>query len=202
MNFGMVFNLLTFLFIIFALVFEKAKKNKKTENFFNFIILLAISIILFAMAMPSSFHGFTSTNKIITKCYNDQKQLVSAIENYNLDNTTTVPLNYNSNEIEKYQKEILVKNNYLPKPVYPSRYCTYIIKDSKVFCVAHGSYSSDSPYYTDGSAVKEYEKQDDQKEKSSNYKELKNKEMERTLNIITGIAGLIAALKYFIFIFL
>ena len=126
-------NILLFIFFIYILFFEKHKKDNKGEYFLNFIIVLSISIILFAMAFPSSFHGYNS-NSPKKKCYSAQRTLQNAIAYYNSDNISNpFPINCNDIDLDKYQKELLIKNKYLNEPVYPPNYCTYLIRDNYLF---------------------------------------------------------------------
>ncbi len=191
----------TFIFIVYALVFEKHKKGKKVEYFFIFIILICISFILFSMAMPTSFHD--PNVSIRNKCYTNQRILLSAIVSYNMDNTEIFPKDCNDIDLEKFQKELLVNNKYLKEPVYPSKYCTFIIIDDDLFCIQHGSFDSDSPHFTNGFVVPGFEKYNKVTEqKGILIREFYPKELERILNISISILGLIGALKFFIFIFL
>ena len=113
------------------------------------------------------------------------------------------PENCNNSEIEKYQKELLLNNKYLKNQVYPTRDCSFEIKDSELFCIVHGSYDSKSKYYTEGSPVEGYENfVKDNNLFRKHIKEKTEKEKERKYSIITGIVGLVVALKYFIFILL
>lgn len=203
MSFVMILVIISLILDIYAIFFESHKKDKKSEYFFNFIILLAISVVLFAMAMPSSFHGYNNSGKILRNCYHNQNALSSAIERYNSDNENQFPINCDFSEVEKYQNELLVKNNYLKQPVNQPKHCTFIVKDSEVFCLQHGSFDPNSTYFTDGSFVKGYENYDGQNNsKRKLLTELNSKERERKIFIASGIAGLIAALKFFTYIFI
>lgn len=134
MSFIMVSVIIAFILELYALVFERYKKEKKSEYILNFITILAISVILFVMAMPSSFHSYHyNSGNILKNCYYNQKALSWAIESYNADNKNQFPINCNFAELEESQKELLVKNNYLKQPVNQSKHCTFIVKDSEGF---------------------------------------------------------------------
>ena len=112
MTFGLFLILCSLILFIYAILFERYKKGNKKEYIYNFIILIVMSGILFAMAMPSSFHN--NSNKFLKFCYRAQGILVNAIEKYNSDNQDNLfPENCNNSEIEKYQKELLLNNKYL-----------------------------------------------------------------------------------------
>ena len=200
MTFGLFLILFSFFIFIGAIFFDRYKKEKRKEYTYNFIVIITICGILFAMAIPDSFHN--NSNKSLKFCYKNQRILENAINKYNTDNKDNLfPKNCNNSEIEKYQKELLLKNKYLKILVYPTRYCSFEIKDSELFCIKHGSYDSKSKYYTEGSSVKGYEDiiKDNDSFKTQIAK-MNEKEKERYYSLIVAFVGLVAALKYFIFV--
>ena len=201
MTFGLFLILCSLILFIYAILFERYKKGNKKEYIYNFIILIAMSGILFAMAMPSSFHN--NSNKLLKSCYRGQERLVYAIEKYNSDNQDNLfPENCNDSEIEKYQKELLLNNKYLKEQVYLTRYCSLEIKDSELFCIEHGSCNPKSKYYTDGHPVEGYTNNKVDESVRNQFKEIENKKKERYYSLIVAFIGLVAALKFFIFIIL
>ena len=202
MSLGLFLILFAFIIIIYVIIFERHKKGKKLEYFFDFIILLAISGVLLAKYIPSSFHN--NSNKYLNFCYKAQMILGNAIARYNSENKEKIfPENCNNSEIEKYQKELLLNNIYLKEQVYPTRYCSFQIQDSELFCLEHGSCNSNSKFFTNGFPVKGFEKQNkDNEQLRNNIKEMNKKEKERNYSLIVSIFGFAAALKFFIFIFL
>ena len=78
MTFGLFLILCCFILFIYAILFERYKKGKRKEYIYNFIILIALCGILFAMAIPNSFHS--KKNKYLEICYNAQKRLVYLID--------------------------------------------------------------------------------------------------------------------------
>lgn len=202
MSFGLFLILLCFLIFICVILFDRYKKGKRKEYVYNFIVILTICGILFAMGIPNSFHN--NSNKYLDFCYKAQRILVNAINIYNNDNKDNLfPQNCNNSEIEKYQKELLLNNKYLMEQVYPTKYCSFEIKDSELFCIEHGSYDSKSKYYTKGSPVKGYENftKDNDSFRTQKIK-MNEKEKERYYSLIVAFVGLVAALKYFIFVLL
>ncbi len=202
MSFGLFLILLCFLIFIGVILFDRYKKGKRKEYVYNFIVILTICGILFAMGIPNSFHN--NSNKYLPFCYKAQTALVNAIDKYNTDNKDNLfPENCKNSEIEKYQKELLLNNNYLMEQVYPTRYCSFEIKDSELFCIEHGSYNPNSKYYTNGSPVKGYENftKDNDSFRTQKIK-MNEKEKERYYSLIVAFVGLVAALKYFIFVLL
>ena len=201
MTFGLFLILFCFIIFICAILFDRFKKDKRKEYMYDFIVVLVISGILFAMAIPNSFHN--NSNKYLDFCYKAQRILVNAIDIYNIDNKDNLfPQNCNNSEIEKYQKELLLKNKYLKEQVYPTRYCSFEIKDSELFCIEHGSCNPESKYYTDGHPVEGYTNNKVDESVRNQFKEIENKKKERYYSLIVAFIGLVAALKFFIFIFL
>ena len=200
MTFGLFLILFCFIIFICAILFDRFKKDKRKEYMYDFIVVLVISGILFAMAIPNSFHN--NSNKYLDFCYKAQRILVNAIDIYNIDNKDNLfPQNCNNSEIEKYQKELLLKNKYLKEQVYPTRYCSFEIKDSELFCIEHGSCDPNSKYYTKGSPVKGYEYfTKDNDSFRAQITKMNEKEKERYFSLIVAFVGLVAALKYFIFV--
>ena len=202
MSLGLI--LIPFCLFIFicAILCDRYKKEKRKEYIYNFIVIITICGILFALAIPNSFHN--NSNKYLGICHKSQIILDNAIKKYNSENEDNLfPENCNNSEIEKYQKELLLNNKYLKNQVYPTRDCSFEIKDSELFCIVHGSYDSKSKYYTEGSPVEGYENfVKDNNLFRKHIKEKTEKEKERKYSIITGIVGLVVALKYFIFILL
>ncbi|MBR4329196.1 MAG: hypothetical protein IKP71_05025 [Candidatus Riflebacteria bacterium] len=200
MTFGLYLILFCFLIFICAFLFDRYKKEKRKEYIYNFIVIITICGILFAMAIPNSFHN--NSNKYLDFCYKAQRILVNAIDIYNIDNKDNLfPQNCNNSEIEKYQKELLLKNKYLKEQVYPTRYCSFEIKDSELFCIEHGSCDPNSKYYTKGSPVKGYENfTKDNDSFRAQITKMNEKEKERYFSLIVAFVGLVVALKYFIFV--
>ena len=200
MTFGLFLILFCFIIFICAILFDRYKKDNRKEYIYDFIVIITICGILFAMAIPSSFHN--DSNKYLKFCYKAQRNLVSAIDLYNTENKDNLfPENCNNSEIEKYQKELLLKNKYLMEQVYPTRYCSFEIKDSELFCIEHGSYNPKSKYYTEGSPVKGYENfLKDNDSYRAQITKMSEKEKERYYSLIVAFVGLVAALKYFIFV--
>jgi hypothetical protein len=202
MSIGLILIPLCFFIFICAILFDRYKKEKRKEYIYNFIVIITICGVLFALAIPNSFHN--NSNKYLGICHKSQIILDNAIKKYNSENEDNLfPENCNNSEIEKYQKELLLNNKYLKNQVYPTRDCSFEIKDSELFCIVHGSYDSKSKYYTEGSPVEGYENfVKDNNLFRKHIKEKTEKEKERKYSIITGIVGLVVALKYFIFILL
>ena len=201
MTFGLFLILCCFILFIYAILFERYKKENKKEYIYNCFIVIVICGILFAMAMPSSFHS--KKNKYLEICYNAQKRLVYVIDQYNTDNNDNLfPENCNNSDIEKYQKELLLDEKYLKEKVYPTKFCSFEIKDSELFCIEHGSYNPKSKYYTDSFPVEGYTNNNVNESVRKGIKEFKDKEKERYYSLIVALIGLITALKYLIFIFL
>ena len=201
MTFGLFLILCYFLLFIYAIIFGRHKKEKRKEYIYNFIILIVMSGILFAMAIPDFFHS--KKDKYLKLCYSAQKKIVYAIDQYDTNNKDNLfPKNCNNSEIEKYQKELLLDHKYLKEQVYPTKFCSFEIKDSELFCIEHGSYNPKSKYYTDGFPVEGYTNNKVNESIRKGIKEFENKEKERYYSLIVAFIGLVAALKYFIFIFL
>ena len=201
MNLGLFLILCCFILFIYVILFERHKKEKRKEYIYNLFIIIAISGILFAMAIPGSFHS--NSNKNLQICYNAQKVLVNVIDFYNNNNKDNLfPENCNNSELGKYQKELLLDNKYLKEQVYPTKFCSFEIKDSELFCIEHGSYNPKSKYFTDGFPVEGYTNNSGNESERKEIKNFKNKEKERYYSLIAAIIGLVAALKYFIFILL
>ena len=191
MSFLLVVGIGVFIIIVFV---EKYKKGERGLNVLNYLICLAISGIFFAMAIPDNRH-VRRPYPALKLCHTAQRILLGAIEMYNEENKNNLfPSNCNKDELEKYEKDLLVKENYLKSIVEPSRDCSFEIKDSYLYCLEHGSMDSRSPFYTDGKPVKETEIHEPKLEKKS------DKEIEQRDCLISGILVLIASLRILYFI--
>lgn len=193
--------------LVLSMFLDRFKKEKKTFYISNTVILLIVSGFFFLASIPN-LRSNQMPDRGKKKCFTRQEKLNSAIKRYNTDNKLLFPENCtNSNDFIQYQKDYLIKNGYLQSVVQSYGNCFYKIENSNLYCIDHGSFDSNSSFYTDGfpvndngeikneflKSVKEVEKKlSDQRKRESDAFKLS------ILLLVAAIKSLIFSIRCFI----
>ena len=174
------FIVFSYIYTIIYLIFMIKAKLNKTEHIIILITLIICSLYIFnIMNPPFKKHGRPVAE--YKTCFSNQRQFEDALEIY----YKSLPENKDIDELIKVEKDILIPNKYLRYSVTQNLIeCLYIIKNSELLCLKHGSYKDKSPYFTDGKPLKSYDDYSDLLKKRYENKrqqdEIKRQQSEKT----------------------
>ena len=146
-------------------------RKNKGFSLIEFIIVSFIISFLFILGQPNHTPKITEDEK---ECFNNQRDLNLAIENYKIDKDLPKGNIYPGLDYEKFEKELLSTKYCLKEPLKPTfKGCSYGYASSTVFCVIHGTVKTGRNYDMQ-KPIPEYDKSLE-KPFSQSYNDFRNK---------------------------
>ena len=131
------------------------KKNKLTK--FDHIVFLLNFIVFSIIILNIMFPPIKRSGRPMPKdkaCFSNQRELLKGLESF----YKTLPEKMDVDELIEVEKNILIPRKYISYPITKKHIeCFYIIKNSELFCVKHGSWNDKSRYFTNGEHLDLYE---------------------------------------------
>ena len=175
------------------------KLNRKRNGFtlLELTILFAIILVLLAIDIPTNKYGSENTRR--KACFTNQRNLLGAIEMYNMDHSDKIQV-LNDETIEMLIKEKHLKGSLsdfvCPETRYNGKYLSLgnILENGVTYCEYHGTL--DGIEIKPGMTFKDYLEERERRAKKDTQKSLKNERIGfvRKIAFIGFIISLIGSL--------